>query len=289
MITSKTKINLIIGNPVSHSLSPKLHNNLYKILGIDDEFVFLASQVASDKLFESISSIKALGINGFSVTIPHKTSVIEYLDDVDSTAMIIGSVNTIINRGGVLTGYNTDWLGTIIPIANSKNLIIKNINHIPRFLESQKVALIGAGGVARAIAFAVLQAGAELYIFNRTIEKAIILADSLKEMLPLSRIKVFEITHLNNVMDCDIVINSTSIGMTPDTDQSPVPIEYLKSCQTVFDAVYTPMETKLLQDAKSKCCKTISGLEMFIYQAIYQFELHTGIRPTREQVIECLR
>jgi shikimate dehydrogenase len=288
MITSKTKLNLIIGSPVSHSLSPLLHNNLYKLLGIDDKFVFLASEVISDNLKTAITSIKTLGINGFSVTIPHKTNVIEYLDDVDSTAMIIGSVNTIVNRGGILTGYNTDWLGTIIPIANSQGLTIKNIHHVPRFLESQKVALIGSGGVARAIAYAVLQAGAELYIFNRTIENAIILSDSLKEMLPLSRIKVFEIGHLNNVLDCDIVINSTSIGMVPDIDATPVPIEYLKPSHTVFDAVYTPIDTKLLQDAKSKGCKTISGLEMFIYQAIYQFELQTRIKPTKEQVIECL-
>lgn len=288
MTNTNTKLNLIFGHPVAHSLSPKLHSQIYEQIGVADQFVFLASDIDPDHLDTAMASIKVLGINGLAVTIPHKVAIIDYLDDVDSTAMAIGAVNTVVNRDGILYGYNTDWLGTLIPLANHYGVQIKNLQHIPRFLEGKKVALIGAGGASRAMAFAVLMAGAELYIFNRTKETATILAQDLREVMALAKIQVFDDKLINGVYACDIVINSTSLGMSPNQHQTPVPKQWLHKDQVCFDAVYKPFETLFIQEAKAQGCEVILGLEMFLYQAVYQFEYHTGHKPDIAKMREIL-
>jgi shikimate dehydrogenase len=288
MTSTSTKLNLIFGHPVAHSLSPKLHSSIYESIGIADKYTFLASDVHPDDLDKAMCAMKILGINGLAVTIPHKVAIIDYLDDVDSTAMAIGAVNTVVNKNGILHGYNTDWLGTLIPLANYFGVTIKNLHHIPRFLEGKKVALIGAGGASRAMAFAVLSAGAELFIFNRTKETAQILAEDLKEVMPLAMIQVFDNKLINSVYACDIVINSTSLGMTPHAEETPVPKQWLHSGQICFDAVYKPFETRFIREAKEQGCETILGLEMFLYQAVYQFEYHTGHKPDIAKMREIL-
>src|SRR3989344_6026284 len=149
-ITAKTKLCIIIGDPVEHSLSPVMHNAAYQALGIDNEFVFVASQVKVAHVKDVVTAMRVMGFRGLTCTIPHKIAVMKYLDKIDPIAQKIGAVNTVVNENGILTGYNTDWLGTVIPL--EKHGTLKN----------KKVALIGAGGAARACGYGVIEKGATL-------------------------------------------------------------------------------------------------------------------------------
>lgn len=248
---------MVIGNPIQHSLSPKMHNTAFEALGIDNEFVFVASQVKSEDLSNFVKGVRTMGIRGVACTIPHKTEIIEYLDEVDEVAQIVGSVNTVVNNDGVLKGYNTDWLGVINPLEKITSL------------DNKTVALIGAGGVARAVAYAVTKRGAKLTIYNRSLEEAKKLAKEFGG-------KALSLHNLEKVKDADIIFNATPLGMYPNEDKTPIPNELIRKNQIVFDAVYTPFETKLLRDAKSIGAQIILGTEMFVEQGAAQFKLFTG-------------
>lgn len=234
-INSQTQLCCIIGNPVEHSLSPAMHNAAYKALGLN--FYYQAFRVTDVK--NAIAGIRALGIRGTSVTVPHKITVMQYLDEIDETAKSIGAVNTIVNINGKLTGYNTDYIGAIAALEEKTKLKDKN------------VVILGAGGAARAIAFGLQEKNAKITILNRNYDK----------------------TKLPTV---DILIHATSIGMSPNISESLVPKKYLHKNLCVFDIVYNPKETKLLQDAKKAGCTIIYGYKMLLYQAVAQFQLFTG-------------
>lgn len=256
-ISGKTQMCVIIGDPVDHSLSPAMHNAAYTALGIDDQFVFTAAHVSVDKIQEAVQAVRTLGIRGLTCTIPHKMEVIPYLDTVDPIAQRIGAVNTVVNNNGILTGYNTDWLGTVLPLENVTSLAGK------------KVALIGAGGAARAMAYGVTQRGAHVTIFNRTQKNAEILAQEVGG-------QARSIKDINQVSKHDIVINATSLGMGTKKDETPVPSQFLHKNQIIFDAVYAPRETRFITEASQAGAYCIYGLEMLLYQGIEQFELYTG-------------
>lgn len=251
---------MIIGDPVDHSLSPAMHNAAYKKLGIDNIFSFTKRKVTPNELESLIDEVRENNIRGLTCTIPHKVEVMKYLDEIDLIAKKIGAVNTVVNEGGLLKGYNTDWLGTVTPL---ENLLGKG------GLKGKKVALIGAGGAARAMAFGVIQKGAKLKIYNRTVSKAKALADELLA-------EAAGLGDLEKVCDADIIINSTSIGMGDKKNISPIPAKFISKSQIVFDAVYVPYETKLLKDAESKRATIIHGIEMLLYQGTAQFELYTN-------------
>jgi shikimate dehydrogenase len=256
--TAKITICVVIGDPVIHSLSPKLHTAGYKALGIDSEYAFVGRTVKNEDLPDFIGEIKKMKIHGVSCTLPHKTTIIKYLDHIDDTAKKIGAVNTIVNDSGVLKGYNTDWLG-----------VIKPLEKITSF-EGKTVAILGAGGAARAAAYAVTSKGAKLTIYNRTPEKAQKLAEEFEG-------NAFSLDQIDNIKNADIIINTTSLGLHPHEDETPLPKDLIKSNHIVFDLVYTKHgRTKLLEDAKEKGAKTISGIEMLLYQGIEQFKLFTG-------------
>lgn len=256
-ISAKTKLCIIIGNPIEHSLSPKMHNAAYEALGIDNEYVFTASKVDVKDIETVVKAVRAMGIRGLTCTIPHKIEVIPFLDEVDEVAEKIGAVNTVVNNNGVLKGYNTDWIGTLTPLEQRTSL------------DGKKVALIGAGGAARAMAYAVTSKGAKLTVFNRTIEKAADLAQDFNAVvLPYSDIE--------NVKDFDIILNATSLGMGSDQDKTPVQAEFLHQGHIVFDAVYSPKETRLLREAVEKGATPIYGFEMLLHQGTAQFELYTN-------------
>ncbi len=262
-VTAKTKICVIIGDPVEHSLSPAMHNAAYEALEIDDQFVFVASRVKIEEIESVVKAVRVMNIRGLTCTIPHKIEVMKYLDKIDPIAEKIGAVNTVVNNGGVLEGYNTDYLGVLTPLEKMIDL------------KGKKVALIGAGGAARAAAYAVTSKGAKLKIFNRTIENAEEIAkDFGAEFGPLD--------DLEGIKDYDIIFNSTSVGMEPNINESPVPAEYLNENQIVFDAIYAPHETQLLKDAKGKGAKIIHGLEMLLHQGTAQFEIYTGQKAPEE-------
>jgi shikimate dehydrogenase len=268
-ISGKTKICVIIGNPIEHTLSPKMHNAAYKALGIDDQFVFVATKVKLENIKEAVKAVRVMGIRGLTCTIPHKIKVLKYLDQIEPVAKKIGAVNTVVNDGGILKGYNTDWLGAISPL--EQKISLKN----------KKVALIGAGGAARAIAFGIVEKEASLKIYNRTLSKAQKLARELK-------VKAGSLKELKEVKQADIIINATSLGMAPDDDKIPLPPKYLTKNQIVMDAVYIPYKTKFLKQAEKKGCKIIPGIEMLWYQGIAQFAYYTHRQAPEKVMLKVL-
>jgi len=234
-----------------------MHNAGYQALGIDDQFVFTAARVDPQNVSDVVRAVRVMGIRGLTCTVPHKVEVMKYLDRIDPVAQKIGAVNTVVNDNGVLKGYNTDWLGTVIPLEKITSL------------KGKKVALIGAGGAARAMAYGVIEKGALLKIYNRTSAKAQELA---KELNCQAR----TLEALEEVKEADILINSTTIGMGELAGQPPVPEEFIQPNQICFDAVYSPQITKFLQLAQQKGAATISGLEMLLHQGTAQFSLYTG-------------
>ena len=257
-INRETTLYGIIGNPVSHSMSPAIHNAAFTEKGINNIYVPL--KITDIDTF--MRECRKIDFQGFSVTIPHKESVLPLLDDLDPNARRIGAINTIVNRNGKLTGYNTDCMAAVMGLECS----LKETDEI---LNNKKVSIIGAGGAARAIAFGLKEKGCDITIFNRTTERAEKLSHDVK-----CKFESFEEIHQIN---SDILINTTSIGMFPNVDQTPVPKNILKEGMIVFDAVYNPIETRLLQDAKENGCHTVNGLSMFINQAAEQFRLWTDI------------
>ena len=258
-ITAKTKVCLVIGDPVEHSLSPQMHNAGYAALSIDDEFVYVACRVKIADLLELTRGVRAMVIRGISCTIPHKIAIIPYLDEIEKTAKTIGAVNTVVNDNGVLKGYNADWRGIVVPLEKITSL------------QNKKVALLGAGGTARAVAYAITKKGAQLAIYNRTFSKAQALA---KEFGGQAR----SIRDIDAVKNADIIINATAIGLHPADNKTPVAKKFITKRQIVFDVVYSPYETKLLREAKQQGARIIHGMDMLVEQAMAQFELFTKRR-----------
>ena len=269
-INRETKLYGIIGNPVSHSMSPAIHNAAFIEKGLNNVYVPL--KIAEIETF--MKKCREIDFRGFSVTIPHKESVLPFLDGLDHTARKIGAINTIVNQNGKLTGYNTDCMAAVMGLEYS----MKEANET---LNNKKVSIIGAGGAARAIAFGLKEKGCDITIFNRTTERAEKLSQDVK-----CKFESFEEIHKLN---SDILINTTSIGMFPDVDQTPVSKNILKKDMIVFDAIYNPIETRLLRDAKKKGCHTVNGLSMFINQAAEQFRLWTNIDPPIELMAKVVK
>lgn len=256
-ISAKTKICMIIGDPVEHSLSPQMHNAGYEKLGIDSEYVYVACRVGVENIADFIKGIRAMQIRGVSCTIPHKIAVMQYLDKIDEAAEKIGAVNTIVNDDGVLKGYNTDSLGVEIPLEKMGSL------------ENKKVALLGAGGAARAIAYIITRRGARLVVYNRTIEKA---EELVREFGGETR----SLDAVKEVKNMDIIINATPIGLGRSKNQTPLAKELITNKHIVFDIIYIPYETRLLKEAREQGARIIHGTEMLLQQGMEQFKLFTG-------------
>jgi shikimate dehydrogenase len=269
MIDANTSFFGIIGNPVAHSLSPVMHNQAFATIGYNA--VYLAFRVIN--LDSAIKGVKALNFKGVSVTIPHKVAVMECLDEIDATAAHIGAVNTIVNRQGRLIGYNTDCPGALEALRTQTTI------------QGKSVALIGAGGAARAIGFGLVAAGGQVTVLNRSRTNGERLAGDLKA----------EFSSLNDWQPnrYEILINTTSVGMHPDTDATPIPKEHLSEDMVVMDIVYNPIKTRLLREAEAKKCRTINGVSMFVFQGAQQFELWTGqkapVEIMHQAVLEALK
>ena len=267
-INASTSLFCVIGDPISHSLSPVMHNSAFAHIGYNGVYLaFNVKQVSS-----AIAGIKGLGIKGVSVTIPHKLTVMEFLDEIDESAVKIGAVNTIINRQGKLYGSNTDYLGATNALLEKTSIKDKN------------VIMIGAGGAARAIGYGILSEGGRLKIVNILEDEGKQLARDLDvEYYPLQDYKDY---------NCQILINATPIGMSPNIDEMPIKKEYLQKDMVVMDVVYNPLKTRLLKEAEDIGCITISGVSMFVYQGVAQFELWTGkkapVDVMRKTVLDAL-
>jgi shikimate dehydrogenase len=268
-ISGKTIVCGIIGDPIEHTMSPAMHNAAFQTLGLD--YTYVPFRVKSLELKKAIEGIRGLNLRGLNVTIPHKVAVMQFLDRIDPLAEKIGAVNTIVNDDGILSGYNTDATGFL------QTLHDKDVDP-----EDKKVLLLGAGGAARAIGNVLAGEKARITILNRRQELS--WAEDLAHLLTRhygAKVNTGELTPENlqrAIEGVDIVVNSTSLGMSPDDDQTPVPADLLGASLTVFDVVYNPYETRLLREAKAAGAKTINGLEMLVRQGAIAFEKWTGIK-----------
>lgn len=246
----------VIANPVAHSISPHIHNAAFRKTGMNAVYVPLEV----DALGPFLEGCGVLDFGGFSVTIPHKEAALRLVDEVDDATGRIGAVNTIAVRGGRLVGTNTDCTAAVEAIRSGL---------LPgEELAGKRALLLGAGGAARAMAFGLVGEGVKVTIANRTFERAERLADEAG----CSHVKWEERAGVN----ADIIANSTSLGMHPAVDVTPMPASALRGGQVVFDAVYNPRETRLIAEAREAGCSVVDGLEMFVAQAVAQFEFWTG-------------
>ncbi|HEY9074178.1 MAG TPA: shikimate dehydrogenase [Desulfobaccales bacterium] len=252
MINGYTKIYGILGRPVTHSLSPAMHNAAFKELGLNA--VYVAFPVVD--LAQAVAGLRGLNIQGVSVTIPFKEEIIPLIDELDPQAARIGAVNTVVRRDGRLCGYNTDWLGALKALKAKTSL------------KGEHVLLLGAGGASRAIAFSILEEGGRVTLTDVDGPRAAVLARDLQvEAIPLDA-----------VAQCPaaILVNATPVGMEPKVDEIPLAPDLLGRYRLVMDIVYKPLETRLLREAKARGAATIDGLQMLIHQATAQFELWIG-------------
>ncbi len=264
-IDAKTKVCAVIGNPVEHSLSPAIHNAAFEARGLD--FVYVAFRV--EDIGAAISGIRALGnFRGLSVTIPHKISIMEHLDEIDDAARNTGSVNTVLNEDGILKGSSSDGPGAL-----------KALRDCGAAPEGKRVLILGSGGAARAITFtlATIEKPPEISILGVIPDELENLARDLldKTSAPIESNSLNDESLRAGASEADIIIHCTPIGMHPKTDDTIVPMDLLRPDHVVFDIVYTPRETRLLKEARSVGCRTVAGLEMFVNQAVVQFELWT--------------
>ncbi len=265
-IGTSTRICAIIGNPVAHSLSPAIHNAAFDALGLD--FVYVAFRVEDVK--NALAGMRALeNFRGMSVTIPHKIEIMKYVDEISELDRHIGSINTVINEGDRLVGLGTDGPGAL-----------KAISDAGVELDHKKVLMLGSGGAARAIAFTLAQNAGLKQIVLLDIEEALLkqLSSDLEAGTdtPIASDMLTETSLAQNMNDADVIIHCTPIGMHPHEDSSLIPSEMFRPEQVVFDVVYTPLKTKLLAEAEASGLKIISGVDMFINQAVLQFERFTG-------------
>jgi len=264
-ISGRTRVCCVIGDPVEHTLSPAMHNAAFEELDLD--FVYLAFRVRREELRDAMAGARSLDIHGLNVTMPHKTAVMRYLDEIDSTAKSIGAVNTILNDRGKLVGYITDGVGAI-------NALKEN----GVSLEGKKLLLLGAGGAGKAIAFHAVQEVEELKILNRTARKAKDLAEILRKKFnkKVSGNSLSSEIVKKELEDTGILVNATSVGMYPNVDRSLVDQSWLRPDLCVMDIVYDPLETKLAKDARSVGAKVVSGIEMLVHQGAASFEIWTN-------------
>ena len=270
-ISGKTRVCGVIGDPIEHTLSPIMHNAAFNSLNLD--YAFLAFKVKPAEVGNAIGGMRALGILGLNVTMPHKKAVINYLDEIDQTAKFLNAVNTIHNKDGKLFGFNTDGIGAL------KALKENGVNP-----HGKRVLLLGSGGAARAIAYALIQEADELVVLNRTVEQAKELASLLQRTFNKKVVadSLSPSAIQQNLHDSDILVNATSVGMKPNANQSLIAPEWLKSDLAVMDIVYNPIETRLAKEAKVAGAKVVSGVEMLIYQGAASFEIWTGCKAPVE-------
>lgn len=273
----------VFGDPVGHSLSPDMHNAAFSALGMD--CIYHAFRVAPEKLEKAILGAGAMGFGGLNLTVPLKEKALKFdFIKPDPLAKRIGAVNTIVfGKTGEIQGYNTDGLG-------ARQALLDNAVEII----GSRIVVAGAGGAARAVAFQLAADGAEITVVNRTEERAVELAKEISSAALPGKIRGTGLSGLKELLrDADVLINTTTLGMHPNTDSAIATAEELHSNLTVFDIVYNPLETKLLKEAKAAGATPISGVLMLVYQGAEAFKLWTGVEPPvelmKKTVLEALQ
>jgi len=276
-----TKIVGVIGHPIKHSFSPLMHNIAFELAGLN--FIYLPFDVPASSLKDAFKGMTALGILGFNVTLPLKEKVLPLLKDVSEEVNIIGAANTVINDNGILHGYNTDVQG-----------IVESLNPFKEELSGANVTVIGAGGSSRSVIYSLIRyfKVGHINIVNRTEQTA----ESLKEYFParmffreFKALPLFPSDLIGTFRDSKLIINTSSMGMFPEVDDSATTIadSFVKD-QIVFDVVYNPVKTKLLILAESQGATIITGLKMFVEQGAKSYALWTGEEMEKEKVYRAI-
>lgn len=277
-----TQIVGVMGHPIKHSYSPLMHNISFEMLDLN--YIYLPFDVTVTNLKTALKGMVALGINGVNVTLPLKEKIGQYLNEISDEAAVVGAVNTVVNEGGSLHGYNTDVNGIIETIAPFQDEI-----------NGKTVTVIGAGGAARSVLYALIKEfkPEKINIVNRTADKAESLKEYFISKMLFENIQAYELVPPDLVdlfSDSKMIINATSIGMTPDVDDSPTTIaESFHKDQVVFDVVYTPLKTKLLEIAESQGAIALNGLKMFVEQGAKSFNLWTDKEMPKEKIYKTLQ
>ena len=270
MISGKTRLLALIGQPVSHSLSPAMHNAAFAEDGLD--FVYVCLDVDPEDLLAAVRGAAALKLRGFNITMPHKRAMVPLVDELDDGARVSGAVNTVVIDGPVLRGYNTDGGGMVMAC-----------REVGIELSGKRVLLVGAGGAAAAVAVAFGEAGiGELHIANRSVEHATELRDKLRGA-GIEKVESQPLDALEGLIpEADVVVNATSLGMR-DGDPLPFPVENLADGAAVCDAVYRPgTETALVRLARESGARVATGDRMLLYQGVLAQRLWTGREPNVE-------
>ncbi|MBK5243699.1 MAG: shikimate dehydrogenase [Eubacteriaceae bacterium] len=270
-ITVNTKLYAVIGDPIGQSLSPQLHNGLFKANHLDA--LYLPIGVKSEDLEKLVDGFRIMNFGGFNITKPHKMDIMKYLDGIDPLAEKIGAVNTVVYRDGKMIGYNTDGFGFIKSIE-------KKLGNIQK--KDLSILILGCGGAVKSVAMALADWGVKkVIITNRTLEKAANLSAQINETWPGKAQAIpMEETHLKEVIqEVRVIVNGTSLGMLDHPERSPLLKSLIPKDILVYDMIYSPPKTQLLKDAQACGAQIENGLEMLLYQGLLAFELWTGIFP----------
>jgi shikimate dehydrogenase len=264
-ILGTTRVVGIFGDPVAHTLSPTIQNAAFGALGLG--FVYVPFHVAPASLKEAVDGVRALGMAGVNITIPHKVAVMEHLDEIEANAAAIGAVNTVVNNGGRLVGHNTDGAGFVRSLAEETGFGISG----------KQVLVIGAGGAARSVLYSILsQRPASVMVVNRTVAKAAALVDALGPAFKGVELSAGGLSDMPGAAgSADLVVNTTSLGMEGNAELD-FPVEALGASSVVADIVYSPLKTDLLIRAEAQGLAVHNGLSMLIGQGAIGFELWTG-------------
>ncbi len=252
-VTASTALCGIVLHPAGHTRSPAMHNAAYAALGLDALYVVF--DVPESRLRDAIAGIRGLGLRQVSISIPHKTRILDLVDEVDATAARIGAANTIVRHGDRLVASNTDWIGAVHALEQE------------RPLEGARAVVLGAGGTARAVAFGLIQRRAAVHVLNRNVSRAEALAREIGAQGAGPLESLTEVPH-------DVLVNATSVGM--NSEESPVPASSIQRGAIVLDAVYAPERTRLLRDAQARGARAVSGRWMLVHQAVAQLAAWAG-------------
>lgn len=271
-ITGRTRLTALLGSPVAHSISPLMHNEAFSQLGLD--YVYLCFEVTEERLKSAVSGLKAAGIRGFNLTMPNKNRMAELADRLSPAAELLGAVNTVVNEGGVLTGYNTDGIGYMRSVADAGCQVA-----------GKTVTVMGAGGAASAIcAQAALDGVKKLHIFARPTsrfwERTLRLAETISRTTSCRAVLHEHGDHAalkDALLESALLVNATSVGMAPNTDETILSdTSLLHPGLVVSDVIYNPRRTRFLAEAQAAGCRTFNGMYMLLYQGAEAFRLFTG-------------
>ncbi len=274
IVNANTQLCCLIGDPVSQSPSPEMHNFAFQSLSLN--YIYLAFRVPPKQLKEAVNGLRAINARGFNITIPHKESIIKLLDDLDELAANLGAVNTVVNENGNLIGTNTDVEGFTNPLVEREPL-----------LKKRRAIILGSGGAARACIAGLIHEGCtDFTILNRRVDRANQMISDMQRKFTFKAevVKLNEASLKRVIRSTDLVVNATPIGMYPNLGESPVPKNLIQRDQIIYDIVYKPVKTKLIRYAEDAGATVVYGYEMLVEQAAKAFSLWTGSEPPKESM-----